>query len=141
MSAKEKPDKPSQLEMQILGVLWQRGRMTAREVLESLPDGKPRAYTTVLSTMQVMAKKGLIKRDTSGVTHIWWAAAPRRHIVGPMLKDLLRNVFGGRPSAVLQQLLGSGPVSSEEIEAMRQLLDRYDAQQDAPDEGPDGERK
>ena len=52
--------KPSDLEMQVLSVLWERGPSTAREVLEAMPDGKKRAYTSVLSVMQVMEKKGLL---------------------------------------------------------------------------------
>ena len=56
---KESPQRPSDLELQVLAVLWRRGPSTAREVMEALPDGKHRAYTTVLSVMQVMEKKEL----------------------------------------------------------------------------------
>ena len=54
-----KTSKPSDLEMQILSVLWDRGASTAREVLKAMPDGKQRAYTSILSVMQVMEKKAL----------------------------------------------------------------------------------
>ena len=59
---------PAEFELQVLGVLWEHGPSTVREVLERLPDGKPRAYTSVLSVMQVMQKKGLLaaKRQKEG---------------------------------------------------------------------------
>ncbi len=72
MMAKKK-SQPSDLELQVLGVLWGRGAATVREILESLPDGKRRAYTSVLSVVQVMEKKGLVKRqrERDGLAHVF----------------------------------------------------------------------
>lgn len=125
--ARKTTEKPSELELQVLSLLWQRGRMTAREVLEALPDRKPRAYTTVLSVMQVMEKKGLLKRDSQAVTHVWRPAVTRRQVLGPMLRTLLRNVFGGSPSAVLQQLLNAETVDTAELDEIRRVLDEHGA--------------
>ena len=119
--------KPSDLELQVLGVLWERGPLTARQVLESLPDGKRRAYTTVLSVMQVMEKKGLLARKVDDVTHIWRPAGTRRQALGPLLKGLVRNVFGGRPSQALQQLLSDTPVDQAELDAIRAMIDSHEA--------------
>ena len=111
----------------MLGVLWDRGEVTTREVLECLPDGKKRAYTTVLSIMQLMEKKGLLTRSSEGVAHIWSAAVSRDAVTIPLVKNLVRNVFAGRASAVVQQLLGGDDVSREEIEEIRKLLDEHDS--------------
>src|SRR5688572_10328806 len=102
----KKTGKPSELELQVLGMLWEKGPLTARAVLEALPDGRRRAYTTVLTVLQVMEKKGLLTRKVDEVAHVWRPAVSRRQIMGPMLRGLVRNVFGGRPSQALQQLLG-----------------------------------
>ena len=98
---------PSEFELQILGVLWERGASTVREVMEHLPDGKPRAYTSVLSVMQVMQKKGLLKsrRQKDGLAHVFEPRVRRDRIVAPMLRGLVDRVFGGRTQDVLQHLL------------------------------------
>jgi BlaI family penicillinase repressor len=125
MARKKETNKPSELELQVLGVLWQQGRATTREVLETLPDGKPRAYTTVLSVMQVMEKKGLLTRQSEGVAHIWKPARTRRQVMGPMMKTLVRNVFGGSASAALQQLLGDQSIDADELAQIREVLDKH----------------
>ena len=125
MGKESKRKKPSELELQVLGVLWERGEATTRDVLEALPDGKPRAYTTVLSIMQVMEKKALLTRSSEGVAHIWGAAVTRNEGTGPLVRDLVRNVFGGNSAAVVQQLLGGRKVSSEELAEIQRLLDSH----------------
>ena len=125
MGKESKRKKPSELELQVLGVLWERGEATTRDVLEALPDGKPRAYTTVLSIMQVMEKKALLTRSSEGVAHIWRAAVTRNEVTGPLVRDLVRNVFGGNSAAVVQQLLGGRKVSSEELAEIQRLLDSH----------------
>jgi predicted transcriptional regulator len=119
--------RPSDLELQVLGVLWEGGAMTARRVMEGLPDGKQRAYTTVLSVMQGMERKGLLVRKVDEVTHVWRPAVTRRQVMGPMMKNLVRNVFGGRPSEAMQQLLRGAEVDAEELAEIRRVLDEAQA--------------
>lgn len=125
MARKTGNHRPSELELQVLGVLWERGQATTRQVLESMPDGKPRAYTTVLSVMQVMEKKGFLVRQSEGVAHIWKPAKTRRQVMGPMMKTLVRNVFGGSASAALQQLLGDASIDEQELAQIRDVLNRH----------------
>lgn len=115
--------KPSALELQVLGVLWDKQKATARDVLNAMPDHKERAYTTILSVLQGMQKKGLVKRSTTGVTHIWSAAVTRAQTTKPVLRDLIRDAFSGSPAMALQQLLGSEKMSADEIDELRSLLD------------------
>jgi len=115
--------KPSALELQVLGVLWQRGNATAREVLDSMPDGKARAYTTVLTVLQGLEKKGFVKRATTGVSHVWSAKASREKTTAPVLRELIQNAFGGSPVMAMQQLLGSEKVSAAELDELRKILD------------------
>lgn len=115
--------KPSALELQVLGVLWEKGRATAREVLEGMPDHKPRAYTTILTVLQGMEKKGLVQRKTGGVTHVWRASVSREQGATPVLRELIQNAFGGKTAVMLQQLLGSEGISEAEIVELRNILD------------------
>jgi BlaI family transcriptional regulator, penicillinase repressor len=120
-----KKAQPSNLEMQVLAVLWERGPLPARQVLEALPDGKERAYTTVLSTMQVMEKKGLLRHETQGNRHIYAPAVKKGEVLGTFLRSLVSNVFGGSAANAMQHLLRTHPVSADEIGEMRALLDQY----------------
>jgi predicted transcriptional regulator len=119
-----KAAKPSDLEMQILSVLWNRGSSTAREVLEAMPDGKRRAYTSILSVMQVMEKKGLLKHTNRGVAHVYSPAVGQSKIIQPFVRRLVNEVFGGRPSAMMQALLTETPVNDEELAQIHQLLEQ-----------------
>ena len=118
-----KTDKPSELEMQILGVLWRGGPAPVRDVLAAMPDGKKRAYTTVLSAMQVMERKGLLNRTREGLTDHWRPAVTKSRVLGPFLRRLVANVFGGQPTQVMQHLLQETDVDEADLAAIRQLLD------------------
>ena len=120
-----KANKPSDLEMQILGVLWRGGPATVRDVLGALPDGKPRAYTSVLSMMQLMEKKGLLARTREGLTDRWRPAVTKSHVLGPFLRRLVANVFAGEPKAVMQHLLQETEVDDAALAEIRQMLDAH----------------
>ena len=114
--------RPSELELQVLSVLWERGPAPVRAVLEALPDGKDRAYTTVLSVMQVMEKKGLIGHTQQGQTHIYHPLVKQGQVLRPMMRDLVRNVFGGSPARALQALLDGTKLDADELGQIRQLI-------------------
>lgn len=120
---------PAEFELQVLGTLWEHGPGTVRQVMDRLSDGKERAYTSVLSVMQVMQKKGLLevadKRD--GLAHIFRPLVSREQIAVPLLQGLVRKIFGGRTQTALSHLLQSDSVSHDEIAAMRKLLDEHEA--------------
>jgi BlaI family penicillinase repressor len=111
--------------MQILAVLWRSGPSTARGVLATLPDGKQRAYTTVLSTMQVMEKKGLLRRSREGLTDFWRPAVTKSGVLGPFLRGLVANIFGGDPAVAMQHILEETDVQEADVKAIRKLLDAH----------------
>jgi len=108
--------------MAILSRLWEQGGMTVREVLETLPDGKQRAYTSVLSILQAMERKRLVRHENRGNAHVYHAVAAQGATLGSALRDLVRDVFGGSPSAAVQHLLQEGDVSGEELEEVEHLI-------------------
>lgn len=121
--------KPSDFELQILGVLWESAPMTVREVRANLTDEKERAYTSVLSVMQVMEKKALLRREKpeSGTADNWFPAVDRSEVTKPLMRGLMRQLFGGRPSVVMQQLLDAESVDAGEIDAIRKLLKEHES--------------
>lgn len=98
--------------------------MTVRQVLAALPDGKKRAYTTVLTVLQIMEKKGLIEheRQEDGVAHVYRPLVQRRQVVRPVMRNLLRDLFGGKRSMAMQYLISEG-VSAEELAEVRKVIE------------------
>ena len=118
---------PSDLELQILSLLWADGPLTARQVLERMPDGKQRAYTTILSVMQVMEKKRLLSRRPLGTAHVYRPAVQRTRVLGKTLGRLVKHAFGGSAAAAVQSLIRDTPISPRELAEIRHLLDAHDA--------------
>lgn len=112
----------SELESQILGVLWERGPSSVRDVQERLADGKPRAYTTVLTTMQVMEKKGLLSHDREGLAHIYRPLVSRDDVAQPAVRTLVRNLFGGDATKVVQTLIDSQDLSEADLKEIRRMI-------------------
>src|SRR5687767_7710898 len=117
--------KPTNAELGILGVLWQRGPSTVREVHDALraerPDGV--GYTTVLKLLQIMAEKKLVKRDTRARTHVYAAAVSEATTRGELLSDLVERAFGGSSLALVLQALSTTRATPAELEQIRRLLD------------------
>jgi predicted transcriptional regulator len=117
-----KRPRPSELELQILSVLWRRGPLPIRAIREALPDGKSRAYTTVLTLVQILEKKGFVGHTVQGQAHVFHPLVARHQVLRPLMRELLRNVFGGRPAEAVQCLLDSTQLDEEELSEIRQAI-------------------
>lgn len=115
--------KPTPLESQILGVLWQQPSSTVREVNEALADGKARAYTTVLTSLQVMERKGFVMRKRKKLTDHWSARIQEGAVARPMLRDMVSRMLGGRRSLAVQYLLDEEELSEEELDELQGVID------------------
>ncbi|MBD3265821.1 BlaI/MecI/CopY family transcriptional regulator [bacterium] len=113
---------PSNLELQVLTVLWDEGPSSAREVMDKMPDGKKRAYTTVLSTLQVLEKKELVTHESQGNTHIYSPLVERDRVMQPIVRGMVDHIFGGKPSKAVQCFLEQTEVDDEELKEIRKLL-------------------
>ena len=117
--------KPTNAELGILGVLWQRGPSTVREVHDALRAERTEGvgYTTVLKLLQIMAEKKLVKRDTRARTHVYAAAVSEATTRGQLLSDLVDRAFGGSSLALVLQALSTTRATPAELEQIRRLLD------------------
>ncbi len=122
--------RPSELELQVLSVLWDRGPSSVRAVMEAMPDGKDRAYTTILSVMQVLEKKKLVGHTQQGQANVYHPLKKREQVLRPLMKDLLRNVFGGSPARALQCLLDGSSVDESELKKIRQVIREAESEAD-----------
>lgn len=127
---KARPDrglpKPTEAELDILRVLWDRGPCTVREVHEALYRDHGAGYTTALKLLQVMHGKGLVVRDDSQRAHVFRAALSKERTQKRFLADIVQRVFDGSSSQLVLHALGSQQATRAEIDEIRGLLDRLD---------------
>jgi BlaI family transcriptional regulator, penicillinase repressor len=116
--------KPTEAELGILNVLWDRGELTVRELHEAHYRDDGTGYTTSLKMLQIMHAKGLVERNDSQRAHVYRAAVSKEITQKRFLTDIVQRVFDGSPSQLVLQALGGQPKASrEELEEIRALLD------------------
>src|SRR5437763_1016373 len=116
------PPKPTEGELAILRVLWQRGPSTVRQVHEALNSVKKTGYTTVLKFMQIMHEKGLVTRDEKPYAHVYEARLPQVQAQRTLVADLLDRAFEGSMSGLVLQALSSRRATPEELSEIRKIL-------------------
>lgn len=120
--------KPTDAELEILNLLWEKGDQTVREIHEALSRNKEAGYTTTLKLMQIMFEKGLLKRDTSSRTHIYKAAVSQDKTQGQLIRRMIDTVFNGSAMSLVMQALGHHKASGEELEQIREYLEKMEQQ-------------
>lgn len=117
--------KPTPAETEILNVLWDLGAGTVRQVHDVLAAQRPTGYTTVLKLMQIMAEKGLVRReDGDSRAHIYTPTLERDLAQRQMVRDLVDRIFGGSATQLVLQALEERPASEEDLAEIRQLIDK-----------------
>ena len=124
MASKQR--RPTEGELGILQVLWEGGPRSVRDIQRVLNEIKPTGYTTVLKLLQIMTEKGLVDRDESQRPQIYRARNSQQQTQRQLLRDLLQRAFGGSVKALVLQAMASQRSSKEELEAVEQLLDRFE---------------
>lgn len=118
------PARPTDAELAILRVLWERGASTVRQVYEVLSAEKELGYTTVLKMLQIMDEKGLVRRDVSDRVHVFTASHSQVQTQRRLLDDLLDKAFGGSSMSLVMQALATRMASREELAEIRKMLDQ-----------------
>ncbi len=121
------PPKPTSSELEILTVLWSIGPATVREVYERLSQMRLAQYSTVLKFMQIMAEKGLLRRDEAGRAHVYEPAKPREWTQRQLAGDLLDRAFSGSAKALLMGALSARKATGKELDELQKILDEYRA--------------
>ncbi|TWF32533.1 putative transcriptional regulator [Chitinophaga polysaccharea] len=121
--------RPTESELEILSILWEKGPSTVREVHDILSQTKDAGYTTTLKLMQIMHEKELLQRDTSSKTHVYTAAISQQTTQQQLLNKMIDTVFGGSASQLVMQALGQHKSSEEELDKIRQYLSDMEKQQ------------
>jgi len=121
-----RPTRPTDAELAILRVLWDRGASTVRHVNEALSETRETGYTTTLKLMQIMVEKGLLEREDDGRRHIYRPALSEERTQKQLVQDLLDRVFAGSAEKLVMRALSARKVSPNELKRIRQMLDEME---------------
>ncbi len=125
---KNKILKPTEGELEILGVLWDTGAATVRTVHEEICKSKEAAgYTTTLKLMQIMFEKGLVTRDSSSKTHIYQPAVSREKTQKQFVNKMINSLFAGSSAQLVLHALGGNNTSNDELEKIQELINQLKA--------------
>ncbi len=120
--------RPTDAELEILRVLWHRGPSTVREVHDVLGERKDTSYNTTLKLMQIMSKKGILRRDRSTRPQIYRPAVPEERMQRRLVSDLLDRAFGGSARKLVAALT-STDISDEELAEIRRLVEEAEGKE------------
>lgn len=126
--ARPPASQPTEVELQILGILWELGPSPVREIHRRLEAIKGTNYSTTVKMLAVMLEKGLLKRDEMIRPHVYRTAESRMRTQKRMLSTLIDRVFGGSAMTLVLQALSSRAASKSELEEVRRLIDRLEEQ-------------
>jgi len=115
--------KPTDSELEILHVLWERGPSTVRQVYEHLSQGRDLGYTTALKLMQIMHEKGLLSRTEDRRSHVYSALLTEEEAQRDLINRFVDTAFRGSALKLVMQALGGGRASKAELDEVRRLLD------------------
>ncbi|MCA9071257.1 MAG: BlaI/MecI/CopY family transcriptional regulator [Planctomycetaceae bacterium] len=121
--ARPSSPQPTEVELQILGVLWDRGPSTVREVHDELAKQRETGYSTTLKMMQVMLEKGLLRRNDRVRPQRYRAAKTQSRTQVQMLDDLTQKVFHGSAMRLVMRMLSSGRLSPDELAEIQRLVE------------------
>ena len=130
--ARPKSSHPTPAELEVLKIIWAHGSCTVRQVMELTPlsgaddeTSPSRAYTTVMSLMNVMSEKGLLSRTPQGRAFLYAANVKRDKTLADMVRDLVGRAYSGSASALVAHLLEQSEPSANELAAIRQAIEQY----------------
>lgn len=123
--ARPRHQNPTPAELEVLQIIWEHGPCTVREVMNLLSPKRPRAYTSVMSLMSVMAGKGLLKQKARGKAFVYSEKVSRNKTQSRMLGDLLNRAFDGSASELVAHLLQEAEPSDEELDEIREAIAEF----------------
>ena len=121
--------RPTEAELELLRILWEKQPATVREIYDTLNQERPSGYTTVLKLLQIMTTKGLVVRDEANRAHVYRAAMSQDAMQSTLLRDLSMRLFSGSATQLAMHALAMEPASQNELDEIRALLENKRSQQ------------
>ncbi|HET7346451.1 MAG TPA: BlaI/MecI/CopY family transcriptional regulator [Acidobacteriaceae bacterium] len=116
--------RPTEAELELLNMLWENGPATVRDLHQAISVKRAIGYTSVLKLLQIMTDKGLVEREESGKAHIYRPVGTRQQTQSQMVRDISERVFAGSAAALAMHALSTQPVSDQELDELRRLIEQ-----------------
>ena len=117
---------PTEVELEILRILWDAEKASSREIHQQLAKLRDTNFSTTVKMLAVMVEKGMVRRDESSRPIQFRAAKSKEKTQSGILKNLIRKAYGGSASSLVMQALSSQKSSKQELQQIRELLDQLD---------------
>jgi predicted transcriptional regulator len=121
-----KPNKPTEKELEILQVMWEKPSISVKEVHEALGGEEANGYTTILKLMQIMHEKGLVTRQKSGKLHLYETMHSQENMQQQVLNKMIKTVFQGSAAQLVMSALGNNKSSKEELQEIKKYLEQLE---------------
>ena len=122
----QKLGKPTDKELEILQVLWEKGSSSVKDVHEALGGETENGYTTILKLMQIMYEKGLVSREKTGKFHLYEALITQENTQQQIIDRMIETVFRGSAMQLVMSALGNNKSSKKELQEIRKYLDKLE---------------
>ncbi len=124
--ARSGSEHPTELELEILKVLWDESPLLVRDVRARLGEraGRPLSHSTVITMLNIMVRKGYLRRRKDGKAFLFSPKVEKESVTGGMMSDLLSRVFDDSPSAMVLNLLETADIDADELAELRRLIGR-----------------
>jgi BlaI family penicillinase repressor len=116
---------PTPGELEVLQIIWRQGPCTVRQVLEELSRTRPRAYTSVMSLLNVMTDKKLLRRKPHGRAFLYSARVEEQPTLREMVGDLVERAFGGSAELLVAHALEQTDLSPQQLDEIRRMIEEY----------------
>jgi predicted transcriptional regulator len=113
----------TEVELELMTILWRLGEGTVRDVMAELPDDRDLAYTSVSTVLRILEQKGFVKSTASGRTHVYGPAVAKPQYESRNLRHLVGRLFEGDPASLVRRLVDATPLSKDDLRELRDLLD------------------
>src|SRR3954470_15504731 len=109
-------------ELEIMKVVWERGQATVRDVYEQLREGRQLAYTTVMTTMRILERKGHLKVSRADRAFVYRPARARHRVVAELVQEFVDRVFGGAAEPLVQHLVRDRHLTEDDLKEIAKQL-------------------
>jgi predicted transcriptional regulator len=127
--ARRKNSRPTDRELTILRILWDKGPSTVRQVNEAMSQDEDTGYTTTLKLMQIMVEKGLVLRDDSQFKHVYRPALTEEKAQKQLVSDLLDRAFSGSAQKLVMRALSAKKVTAKELASIKKMLEEFEGEE------------
>ncbi|MBN1919470.1 MAG: BlaI/MecI/CopY family transcriptional regulator [Verrucomicrobia bacterium] len=129
----KKPPKLGDVQLELMKVVWAKGKATVREVTDAIAAKREMAYTTVLTMLRDLETKGLLSHEVDGRTYVYKPVVQRKRIVRGIVGDITRRLFDGSPAALLAHVLDAETIEPDELDRMKRMI--AEKERERPEEG------